>query len=110
MSRYPALALLPKLGASVLVASVLVAGGLAACSSAPPATTAQARCQQQVNDDPAVKAILVNAPGMGADPTWREQLAQARRKSVNDCLVAAGLAPPGGVEPVNRARYGLGWY
>ena len=92
------------------VLPALVAGVLAACSSAPPATTAQARCQQQVNDDPAVKAILVNAPVMGAEPVWQEQLAQARRKSVNDCLVAAGLAPPGGVEPVSRARYGLGWY
>ena len=30
----------------------------------------------------------------------------ARRNSINACLVAAGEAPPGGVQPVTRARYG----
>ena len=95
MSRYLALALLPV---------------LAACSTAPPATTAQGRCEQQVDQDPAVKAVLVQAPAWSADPGWQELLRLARRKSVNDCLVAAGFAPPGGVEPVNRARFGLGWY
>jgi hypothetical protein len=95
MSRYLALALLAV---------------LAACSAAPPANTAQARCQQQADNDPAVEAILVEAPAWGADPQWQEKLALARHKSVNDCLVAAGLAPRGGVEPINRAHFGLGWY
>jgi hypothetical protein len=95
MSCYLALALLPV---------------LAACSAAPPATTAQGRCEQQAYQDPAVKALLVKAPAWSGDPGWQEELRLARRKSVNDCLVAAGLAPPGGVQPVARARFGLGWY
>jgi len=38
------------------------------------------------------------------------ELARARLKSYNDCMVAAGAAPPGGVQPVDRALYGTGWY
>ena len=83
---------------------------LVACSKAPPADTAQGRCEQQVNDDPAVKAILVDAPSRGWDPIWQAELNRARRKSVYDCLAAAGVAPRGGVEPVEHAHYGLGWF
>jgi hypothetical protein len=95
---------------ALVLLSAIVGGVLVACSSKPPASTVQARCQAQVDDDPAVKAILVKAPGMGADPGWREELAQARRKSVDDCLSAAGVVVRGGVEPVSRARYGMGWF
>lgn len=89
---------------------IFAAWGLVACSSAPPATTAQGRCEQQVNSDPAVKAVLIDAPTRGADPLWQQQLAVARRTSVNNCLAAQGLAPRGGVEPVAGAYYGLGWF
>jgi hypothetical protein len=95
MIRYRALVLLPM---------------LIACSPSPPATTPQARCQQQVDSDAAVKALLVQAPARSADPRWQADLADARRQSVTVCLTAAGLAPRGGVEPVARARYGLGWF
>ena len=57
-----------------------------------------------------MKAVLVKAPAWSSDPQWQEQLAMARHKAVNDCLVAAGLAPRGGVQPLNRAHYGFGWY
>jgi hypothetical protein len=83
---------------------------LAACGSSPPADTAQGRCEQQVNSDPNVKAVLVDAPAWGEDPHWQQQLAQARRKSVNDCLIAAGVTVRGGVQPVDRARFGSGWF
>jgi hypothetical protein len=99
MRRFPGFALL-----------VAVGWGLGACASAPPANTAQARCEQQVYDDPAYKAVLVDASTYNIDPRFQERLAQARRKSIYNCLVAEGLAPPGGVQPVSRARYGLGWF
>ncbi len=97
-----------------LVLALLAA--LAACGApGPPRSTAvlgpdAARCQQQTDNDPAVKAVLVQAPSRSGDPVWQQQLADARRKAVNDCLVAAGVAVRGGVEPVARAHYGLGWY
>jgi len=95
MIRHWALALLPM---------------LIACTPSRPATTPQARCEQQTDSDPAVKALLIQAPARGADPRWQADLAAARRQSVNACLTAAGLAPRGGVEPVYQAHYGLGWF
>jgi hypothetical protein len=89
---------------------VAVAWGLVACASAPPANTPQARCEAQVYDDPAFKALYVDAAARNADPRYQEQLALVRRTSVNNCLAAQGLAPPGGVQPVSRALYGLGWF
>jgi hypothetical protein len=83
---------------------------LAGCAPAPPASTVEGRCQQQVDNDPAVKALLVQAPSTGQGLPWQTALAQARRKSFNDCMVAAGAAPRGGVEPVNGVRYPSGVY
>jgi hypothetical protein len=90
--------------------AIVFVWGLVACTSAPPANTVQARCEQQVYDDPAFKAVFVESSSRGMDPRYREQLAQARRKSINDCLAAQGLARRGGVEPVAGAHYGLGWF
>jgi hypothetical protein len=84
--------------------------GLVGCSPAPPADTVQGRCQQQADDDPAVKAVLVQATTRSGEPPWQAELAQARHKAVQDCLIAAGVPVRGGVEPVNRAHYGLGLY
>ncbi len=92
-----------------LVGLVLVVV-LAGCAPAPPAATVQGRCQQQVENDPAVKAVLVQATMRGMDLPWQTELAQARRKSFNDCMIAAGAAPRGGVEPVNGVRYPSGVY
>jgi len=99
MKRLPGFALL-----------ALIACGLVACASAPPATTAQARCEQQVYDDPAFKALYVQSAARNQDPRFQEQLVLARRKSVNDCLTAQGVTSRGGVEPVAGARYGAGWF
>jgi hypothetical protein len=97
----------------VAFAAVAMVGswtGLVGCAAPPPATTAQARCEQQVYDDPAFKAVFVEVSVHKEDPRYQEQLVLARRKSVNNCLVAQGLAPPGGVQPVTGAHYGLGWF
>jgi hypothetical protein len=91
-------------------AGVLAAGVLVGCSSTPPADPVQARCQQQSYDDPTVKAMLYDRPGYSGDPVYQQQIAELRRVAVNRCLTAAGVAPPGGVEPVYRAHYGLGWF
>jgi hypothetical protein len=84
---------------------------LTACGAPPPpATTVQGRCEQQTDQDPAVKAVLAQAPARSGEPRWQEELAVARRKSVTDCLAAAGIKQRGGVQPISRAQYGLGWY
>ena len=83
---------------------------LAACTPSPPADTPEARCQQQEDRDPNVKALLVQSPVEYQHPEFQQQLVMARRKSVHDCLAAQGLAPRGGVEPLQGAHYGLGWY
>ena len=85
-------------------------GALAGCASQPPADTVQARCQQQVYNDPGVKALLVQTPNRNMDPQWQWQLEQARHNAVNTCLAANGVAVRGGVQPVSRANYGLGNY
>lgn len=123
MSRLRALALLAggvqptgrqptgMLAAGVLAAGMLAAGVLAGCSSPPPPTdTARQRCEWQADKNPAVQKVLQQQALRSGDPAWQEELALARRKAVDACLVAAGVALRGGVQPVSRARYGLGWY
>ena len=83
---------------------------LAGCTPPPPATTPQGQCQQQVDQDPAVKALIADGPLRSSEPRYQEDLAQARRKAVSDCLTAKGLQQRGGVEPVSRAKFGLGWF
>jgi hypothetical protein len=94
----------------IRVVGLAVVAGLVGCAPPPPAGTVQGRCQQQVEYDPAVQAVVVQGVSRGMDVTWQAQLSRARLKSYNDCMIAAGAAPPGGVEPVDRARYGTGWY
>jgi hypothetical protein len=93
-----------------VVACTLGIWALAACSSSPPATTLQGRCEQQAADDPAVKALQVEAPTRSADLEWQADLVTARRKSVSACLAAGGIVQRGGVESVGRLHYGAGWF
>jgi hypothetical protein len=94
----------------IRVVGLAVVAGLVGCAPAPPANTVQGRCQQQIDSDPAVKAVMVKAAMTGLTPPYQAELARARLKSYNDCMVAAGAAPPGGGQPVDRALYGTGWY
>jgi hypothetical protein len=100
----------PALARSALGACTLAIWVLAACSSSPPATTLQGRCEQQAADDPSVKAIQVDAPTRSGDLEWQADLVAARHKAVTACLAAAGIVQRGGVEPVGRLHYGAGWF
>lgn len=95
----------PILGLCLLAA-------LAACAPRPPppADPLLARCQRQADDTKEVRDLLVRAPSRRGDPQFENDLAMARRKAVDACLTGAGHPPRGGVEPVNRAHYGLGYY
>jgi hypothetical protein len=82
---------------------------LAACASHPPVNTADLSCEQQVNKDPDV--LKLREQGWYAtDPSWAARYETARNNALNDCLFKQGLAPTSGVEPLMRARYGLGYY
>lgn len=85
-------------------------GLLAACAQPVPTDPLLARCQQQADNTPEVKAVLVTAPTRAGDPNLQFDLDTARRKAINACLAAAGHAPRGGVEPVRQAHYGFGNY
>ena len=98
---------LAALGAAALGAVGLLTG----CTPAPPPLdAAQARCQQQAEDDPAVRDLRVQQPTRPGDPLLEQRLEQARHKAVNDCLVASGAPVRGGVEPVSQAHFGFGSY
>jgi hypothetical protein len=90
--------------------ALLMVGLLAACSQSPSPTTAQGRCEQQADQDPAVKALITEAPLRSGDVVWQSQIAAARRTAVYACLNAQGLAPAGGVQPVHTVEYGSGAY
>ncbi len=90
--------------------AVAIPAILAACAPQPPADTPEARCRQQQDEDPNVKALLVQSPVEYQKPVFQQQLLMARRKAVTDCLAAQGLAPRGGVEPLQGAHYGAGWF
>ncbi len=89
---------------------VLAMVALAGCTPAPPADTVAGRCREQADNDPAVKAVLVQASSTGMGLPWQAELARTRHKSFYDCMVAAGAAPPGGVQAVDSVRYPSGWY
>jgi hypothetical protein len=83
---------------------------LAGCAPGPSADTVRGRCELQADKDPAVQTIIFQQLSIRGSPKLAEDLTVARRKAVNSCLTAAGVALPGGVEPVSRARYGFGSY
>jgi hypothetical protein len=82
---------------------------LAACSSGA-SRTAEAQCEQRVNQDPDVRAIWQQSWYSADNPSWPARYATARNKALNTCLFNKGLPPTSGVEPVMRANYGTGWY
>jgi hypothetical protein len=79
----------------------LLVGGFAACSLLAPDNSPQAQCERQANDDPAVVAIYTHTEGGYTYSSLdRSRLAFARRQAILRCMRAKGLAPPGGVQPV----------
>jgi hypothetical protein len=79
---------------------LLVLPLLTACGGPNP-STAQGQCEIAANDDPAVKAAMQQ---QAMTVTWSSQfydaVTAARKRAVQRCLRARGLAPPGGVEAV----------
>lgn len=74
---------------------------LAGCAPKPPATTPEGQCEQQADNAPAVRALLVQSTVDSLDPIWQKNLAKARRQAVSDCMVAKGFPARGGVEPIH---------
>jgi len=74
---------------------------LAACSSAALDSGAQAQCEREAHNDPAVREILGNSAGnyMQAGPQ-REQYLWAVGQATQRCFQRKGLVPPGGVQAV----------
>ncbi len=73
---------------------------LAGACSLGDAVTPQAKCEAKAYDDPAVKELSIKMLGGGGELV--EDLRAPRRAAIADatrrCLVANGLAAPGGVE------------
>jgi hypothetical protein len=61
----------------------------------------QAQCERQVNNDPKVTEIYTRSNGIYTQQKLNE-LAVLKRQAALQCLRLKGLAPPGGVEPVQE--------
>lgn len=67
----------------------------------PRTDTPQAQCERQAYDDPEVRRIYGGESGdFRQAGVPQEQLKMAVRQATVRCLQQKGLAPPGGVEPV----------
>lgn len=67
--------------------------------------TAQAECEWQANKDPKVTELELKRFNLTpSDPDISPDIAVARHEAVQRCLIARGLAAPGGVQPL-RPRY-----
>ena len=67
--------------------------------------TPEAECRREAYNDPSVKEIYGNSNGNYTQAgTIQAQLKMAMRQATLKCLREKGLAPPGGVEPV-QPRY-----
>jgi hypothetical protein len=74
---------------------------LAACSVGASDNSPQAQCARQAENDPAVVAIYTRTNGAYTqDQLLRDDLIFARRQATLRCMREKGLAPPGGVQPV----------
>ena len=76
---------------------------LAGCAGA---STPEAACERQAENDPAVKLLIVKGVGNPAFlAASQEELAYAKRQATVACLRGRGLAPRGGVEPQRPEDY-----
>jgi hypothetical protein len=74
---------------------------LIACSVGGADNSPQKQCEQQAEKDPAVVEIYSRTNGAYIVPgPVRDDLLMAKRQAVTRCMRAKGLAPPGGVQPV----------
>lgn len=75
---------------------------LACCALGPDLSTPQGQCQAQAEKSPKVRELEIQTTSSDGSTAYgaRQQLPRARREAYIACLQARGLAPPGGVEPV----------
>ncbi len=81
-------------------AVIIMALALASCSGQD--SSAQAQCERQASQDPAVHTVYSRSSGyytFSPTPQYSD-LQEARRQAVIRCMRAKGLLPPGGVQPV----------
>jgi len=79
----------------------LLGAVLVACSGGGGDTTPQQQCEQQAEKDPKVVQIYARTNGAYIVPgPVKDDLLMAKRQAVTRCMRAKGLAPPGGVQPV----------
>lgn len=76
--------------------------GLSACGGDAPANTALGRCQRKAVEDPAVQEAILraNSPLQEVRVRGVHDQKMATQRAVQKCLAGHGLAPAGGVEPV----------
>lgn len=78
---------------------------LAACAL-PEGNSPEAECQRAVYDDPTVRDIYSSSNMQYTlDLPVRYQLEAAKRAAYQRCMQAKGLAPPGGVQPVQPSQW-----
>lgn len=78
------------------VASLALLALLAACTPESPIDRA---CDEAVNNDPAVKLLIVKGLGNPyVQAMSQDELRAAKQQARLVCLRSRGLAPPGGVE------------
>lgn len=78
------------------VASLALLALLAACAPESPVDRA---CDEAVNNDPAVKLLIIKGLGNPyVQATSQDELRAAKQQARLTCLRSRGLAPPGGVE------------
>ena len=87
----------------ILVLLLLLPLALAACGSlTETADTPRAQCERKAQDDPAVQRLAGDVTSGDYMVQYNARAAQreAVRQATLRCLRLRGLAPPGGVEPV----------
>jgi hypothetical protein len=89
-----------------LLALIPILVPLAGCGSWPDTSTPQGQCEAAANDDPAVKDIYMRMLGGNNEAQRGQQLdlQDARKTATMQCLRQRGLAPLGGVAPVQRVE------
>lgn len=84
-----------------LLALMLLAG----CAARQDPKVAQAECVQATNNDPDVKRLMLVGLTDGGQAGFADAYGIARYKAMQACLRSKGLAPPGGVMPVQRSGF-----
>jgi hypothetical protein len=86
-----------------LLLAPLLLGGCASLTG--DASMTNAECRRMANDDPEARAQLARNAGTFRNDLNQPSVDDLKHDAYVRCLRARGLAPKGGVEPVQRNRY-----